>query len=62
VDVFLPEYQYLHSGPKSAARLKQLQQTLTLPEDTLTFLLEISKFLATVALILVTGLLLLITG
>ena len=62
MDVILPEYQYLHPGPKFTARLKQLRKALTLPEDAMTFLLEIAKFLATVALLLVTAVILLMAG
>jgi hypothetical protein len=62
MDVFLPECQYLHSGPKLTTRLKQVRQALALPEDARTYLVEITKFLATGALILATGVLLLLLG
>ncbi len=62
MDVFLPAYQELHSGPKFTARLKQWSQTLAIPEDATPFLLEILKFLGIVALILVSALILLMAG
>ena len=62
MDVLLPEYPYLHPGLKFTARLKQLSQTLALPEDATTYLLEILKFLGTLALILVTALIMLMAG
>jgi hypothetical protein len=62
VDVFLPECQYLHPGPKFAARMKQWWKALAVPEDTMTVLLEIAKFLATAALTIVTALILLMSG
>jgi hypothetical protein len=62
MDVFLPDCRYLHSGPKFTARLKQVRQTLALPEDAMAYLVEITKFLATGALILATGVLLLLLG
>jgi len=62
MDVFLPECQYLHSGPHFTARLKRLRQALALPEDARAYLVEITKFLATGALILATGVLLLMLG
>ena len=62
MDVFLPECQYLHSGPKLTARLKPWRQALALPEDAMAYLVEITKFLATGALILATGVLLLLLG
>ena len=33
MDVFLPEYPYLHPGLKFTARIKQLSQALAIPED-----------------------------
>jgi hypothetical protein len=60
MNVFVPECQYLPSGLKFAARLKQFRLALALPEDAGTYLLEITKFLATGALIAATGLLLLL--
>jgi len=62
VDVFLPEYQYLHPGLKFTARIKQLSQALAIPEDAMTVLLEILKFLGTLALIMVTALIMLMAG
>jgi hypothetical protein len=62
MDVFLPECQYLHSGPRFTARLQRLRQALALPEDAMAYLVEITKFLATGALILATGVLLLLLG
>ena len=62
MDVFVPECQYLYSGPKFTARLKRLGQALALPEDARAYLVEITKFLATGALILATGVLLLMLG
>jgi hypothetical protein len=62
VDVFLPEYQYLHPGLKFTARIKQLSQALAIPEDAMTVLLEILKFLGTLALIIVTALIMLMAG
>jgi len=62
VDVFLPEYQYLHPGPKFAARMKQWWKALAVPEDAMTFLLEIAKLLATVALTIITAVILLMAG
>jgi hypothetical protein len=62
MDVFLPAYQELDSGPKLTARLKQWSQTLALPEDAAPFLLEILKFLGIMALILISGLIMLMAG
>ena len=62
MDVFVPECQYLATGPKLTARIKQWQQDLALPEDAMAYLVEITKFLATGALILATGVLLLMLG
>lgn len=62
MDVFLSECQYLHPGPKIAARMKQWSQALAIPEDASAFLLEILKFLATVALIMVSAVIMLMAG
>jgi hypothetical protein len=62
VDLSLSEYPYLHPGLKGTARLRQLGQTLDLPEDTLTYLLEILKCLGTLGLILATALIMLMAG
>jgi hypothetical protein len=62
VDVFLPECQYLHTGPKFTARMKQISQSLAIPADALTVLLEVLKLLGTLALIVVTALILLMAG
>jgi hypothetical protein len=62
VDVSLPECSYLHPGLKFTARMKQLSQTLAIPEDAGTGLVEILKFLGTLALILVTALIMLMAG
>jgi len=62
VDVFLPEYRYLHPGLKFTARIKQLSSALAIPEDAMTVLLEILKFLGTLALIMVTALIMLMAG
>jgi hypothetical protein len=62
VDLSLSEYPCLHPGLKVTARLRQLSQTLDLPEDSLTYLLEILKFLGTLGLILVTALIMLMAG
>ena len=62
VDLSLSEYPCLHPGLKVTARLRQLRQTLDLPEDSLTYLLEILKFLGTLGLILVTALIMLMAG
>ena len=62
MDVLLPERQYLHPGPKIAARMKQWSQALAILEDASTFLLEILKFLATVALIMVSAVIMLMAG
>ncbi|MHB8069377.1 MAG: hypothetical protein ACYDIC_15915 [Desulfobaccales bacterium] len=62
MDAILPECQYLQSGLKSRAQMKQWRQALALPEDAGTYLVEITKFLATVALLATTGLLLLLAG
>jgi hypothetical protein len=62
VDVSLPDCPYLHPGLKLTARMRQLSQTLTIPEDSMTYLLEILKFLGTLALILVTALIMLMAG
>ncbi len=62
VDLSLSEYAYPHPGLKVTARLKQLSQTLALPEDAVTYLLEILKFLGTLGLILVTALIMLMAG
>ncbi len=62
MDVFLPECQYLRSGPKFTPQLQRLRQALALPEDAMAYLVEITKFLATGALILATGVLLLMLG
>ncbi len=61
MNLFSPEYQYLHR-PKFAARIKQWGKALAIPDDTMTVLEEILKFLATVALIMETGLILLLLG
>ena len=55
VDASLPECPYLQPGLKFAARLKQLSQALTIPEDAGTYLVEILKFLGTLGLILTTA-------
>jgi len=62
VDVSLPECRYLQPDLKFAARLKQLSQSLAIPEDAMTTLLEILKFLGTLGLILVTALIMLMAG
>jgi hypothetical protein len=62
VDASLPECPYLPPGLKLAARMKQLTQTLTIPEDAGTCLLEILKFLGTLGLILTTALIMLMAG
>ena len=62
MDVSLPEYPYLQPDLKFAARLKQLSQSLAIPEDAMTTLLEILKFLGTLGLILVTALIMLMAG
>jgi hypothetical protein len=62
MNVFLPAYQELESGPKLIAHLKQWSQTLALPEDTVPALLEIAKFLGILGLILVGGLILLMAA
>lgn len=62
MDVLFSECQYLHPGAKISARIKQLTEALSLPEDALAYLLEISKFLGTVALIMIFGLVLLLAG
>jgi hypothetical protein len=62
VDLSLSEYPCLQPGLKVTARLKQLSQTLALPEDTATYLLEILKFLGTLGLIVVTALIMLMAG
>jgi len=62
VDVFVPECQYLHAGPKFTARMRQWSQALAIPADALTILLEILKLLGTLALIMVTALILLMAG
>ena len=62
MDLSLPECPYLHPGLKVTARLRQLSQTLDLPEDAMTYLLEILKFLGTLGLILVTALIMLMAG
>ena len=62
MDVSLPECPYLQPDLKFAARLKQLSQTLAIPEDAMTGLLEILKFLGTLGLILVTALIMLMAG
>ena len=62
MDVFVPECQYLRSGPKFSVRIKTWRQALALPEDAMAYLVEITKFLATGALILATGVLLLLLG
>jgi hypothetical protein len=62
VDLSLSEYPCLQPGLKVTARLKQVSQTLALPEDTAAYLLEILKFLGTLGLILVTALIMLMTG
>ncbi len=62
MDVFVPECQYLPSGPRLAARLKHWRPALALPEDAMTYLVEITRFLAAGALILATGVLLLMLG
>jgi hypothetical protein len=62
VDVSLPECPYLQPDLKFAARMKQLSQTLAIPEDAATYLLEILKFLGTLGLILVTALIMLMAG
>jgi hypothetical protein len=62
VDLSLSEYPYLHPGLKVAARLRQLSQTLDLPEDSLIYLREILKFLGTLGLILATALIMLMAG
>ncbi len=62
MDVFLPEYQCLYSGPKFTARMKELKKALALPEEAATYLLEILKFGATVALIVLTAVILMMAG
>jgi hypothetical protein len=62
VDVSLPECHCLQPDLKFAARLKQLSQSLAIPEDAGTCLLEILKFLGTLGLILVTALIMLMAG
>ena len=62
MDVFLPEYQYLHPDLKFTARIKQLSPALAIPEDAMTVLLEILKFLGTLALIVTTALIMLMAG
>jgi len=62
MDVFLPVYQELHSGPKFAARIRQWSQALIIPEDAAPLLLEVAKFLGTVALLLVSALILLMVS
>ena len=62
MDVSLPECSYLQPDLKFAARMKQLSQTLAIPEDAGIFLLEILKFLGTLGLILVTALIMLMAG
>jgi hypothetical protein len=62
MDVFLPAYQELHSGPKFATRLKQWSQTIALPEDAMTYLMEVVKFLGIAALIMVGAFIMLMTG
>lgn len=62
MDVSLPECPYLQPDLKFAARMKQLSQTLAIPEDAGTYLLEILKFLGTLGLILVIALIMLMAG
>ena len=62
MDVFLPEYQYLHPGLRFSARMKQLSQTLAIPADASNYLLEILKFLGTLTLIAATALIMLMAG
>jgi hypothetical protein len=62
VDVSLPECPYLQPDLKFRARMKQLSQSLAIPEDAGTYLLEILKFLGTLGLILVTALIMLMAG
>ena len=62
MDVSLPECPYLQPDLKFTARMKQLSQALTIPEDAMTTLLEILKFLGTLGLILVTALIMLMAG
>ena len=62
MDLSLPECPCLQPGLKFAARLKQLNQALAIPEDAVTGLLEILKFLGTLGLILATALIMLMAG
>ena len=62
MDVLLPECRYLQPDLKLAARLKQLSQSLAIPEDAGTCLLEILKFLGTLGLIVTTALIMLMAG
>jgi hypothetical protein len=62
VDVSVPECPCLQPDLKFTARMKQLSQTLTIPEDAGTCLLEILKFLGTLGLILATALIMLMAG
>jgi hypothetical protein len=62
MDVFLPAYQELATGPKFWVRLKHWSLALALPEDAAPFLLEILKFLGILGLIGVGGLILLMAA
>ena len=62
MDASLPECSYLEPSLKFAARMKQLSQALTIPDDAGTCLLEILKFLGTLGLILTTALIMLMAG
>jgi len=62
MDVFLPAYQELDTGPKFWVRLKQWSQTLDLPEDAAPVILEVIKFLGILGLIVVGGLILLMAA
>ena len=62
MDASLPECPYLQPGLKFAARMKQLSQSLAIPEDAGTCLLEILKFLGTLGLIVTTALIMLMAG
>ena len=62
MDVSLPECPYLQPDLKFAARMKQLSQTLAIPEDAGTYLVEILKFLGTLGLILAAAMIMLMAG
>ena len=62
MDVSLPECRYLQPDLTFAARLRQLSQSLAIPEDAGICLIEILKFLGTLGLILATALIMLMAG